>query len=71
MPQPPLDVFRQEGELLENFRVRLEFDQRAVRRIQFAFLLLFQPSLFEGGFGEFAAGWQALPCPSTGPRPIR
>ena len=41
MPQPALDVFQLVFAVLEDFRVRLEFDERAVRLLRFAGGLFF------------------------------
>ena len=55
MPQAPLDVLGEELDFLENLRVRLEADERAVRLVRgLALLLVLELALLEGGLDEFA-----------------
>ena len=59
MPQPALDVFQPVFAVLENLRVRLKLDERAVRLLRPARVLLFQFADLETRLGEFAVAMAA------------
>src|SRR3569833_824479 len=59
MAQAALDVFEAEFAVLENLRVLLEFNERAVGLLRLALVFLLQPALLEGGLGEFAIAMTA------------
>src|ERR1035437_6550565 len=59
MAQPPLDVLETKLAVLENFRVTLELDERAVRLLRFAGIFLFQLTDFERRLGKFTVAMAA------------